>query len=139
MAEESKGGIWQDPTFIMSLLTLVAGVVLVVLGHDDIGILLLGGGAVGAAVRTASKKAPPGASSGASSGAAVILVLALGLMSCTPAQGFVEAETAVYGAIAPEYLDYVRNDPRLLSDEAARRVDLVQAWKLSLTRAGGRP
>ncbi len=55
---------------------------------------------------------------------------------------FVEAQQGYHAEIAPEYLEYVRADPRLTPGQIRARELLVQSWERSLILAlqvGGEP
>jgi hypothetical protein len=131
MSDEEGIPFWQSKTFWLSVLTLAAGVALVMTGHEDVGALLLAGGAVGGGFALVKGGGGPKAATG------VVLVVVLALCACTPTQAFAEAEKATYDAIAPEYLQYVRSDPALSSEEVARREALIRAWLVDLDAVGG--
>lgn len=66
----------------------------------------------------------------------VVLALAL-LPACTPHQAFVNAERAVYDAVAPEYKAYFESDVKLSPEQVLIRQQMLDAWLLSLEAAGG--
>ena len=64
------------------------------------------------------------------------LALVLLLCGCaTVPRAFLEAEDAIYQAIAPEYLRYVEEDPALSRDQKASRSRTLRAWRYSLDQA----
>lgn len=54
---------------------------------------------------------------------------------CTLNAQFVAAEVATYEAIGEEYVDYVRNDPKLDAATKVTRCRTIEFWKATLDEA----
>lgn len=69
------------------------------------------------------------------------LVALLGTGGCSamqsPVAAYVAADRATFEAIAPEYLEYVEDDPSLIDEQRQRRERTVAAWRLRVEEAEG--
>ena len=57
-----------------------------------------------------------------------IAVFLFGAAGCGVNETYIKGSMAMYKAIAPEYLEYVKADPKKTDEEKARRERTVQAW-----------
>lgn len=68
-----------------------------------------------------------------------VLALALCFSGCATTDfiqsDYVEADRATFDAVAPRYLEYVKGDPSLDSEEKARRERTITTWRLRLEQA----
>jgi hypothetical protein len=68
-----------------------------------------------------------------------LLAHASGCASLTsPSAAWVAADRATYDAVAPEYAEYVRNDPNLDEDQRQRRERTIESWRVRV-KAGENP
>jgi hypothetical protein len=94
------------------------------------------------------KNGAPSPSSGSSAGGtggtvAKLLLLGIFIAAClqatgcatAPAPSYIQADQQTYNAIAPEYQDYVNDDPALAPDEKQRRLDTLATWQLRINHA----
>ena len=66
-------------------------------------------------------------------------VCLLALAGCsTPPDSYVEADRATYNNVAPEYLEYVRNDGSLTTEQKLRRERTVHTWNLRIQSVEGK-
>lgn len=54
------------------------------------------------------------------------------LAGCSCPRAYVAGDRATYSAVTPEYLDYLRHDPRLTAEQVARRERTVESWRLRI-------
>lgn len=62
-------------------------------------------------------------------GPLVALVCAAALTSCTPVQAYVQADRAIYDAVAPAHRAYVTADPALSGEQKDRRFRTLEEWR----------
>lgn len=53
----------------------------------------------------------------------------------SPAAAYVAADKATYNAVAPEYWEYVKADPKLVQDQKDRRLRTLKTWELRIKSA----
>ncbi len=59
----------------------------------------------------------------------LVACFAMSLLACSGIDKvYIEADLATYGAIAPEYSNYVSNDESLTEDEKQDRYALLDSW-----------
>lgn len=65
----------------------------------------------------------------------VTAALFLFATGCVVNKDYVRADQATFDAIAPEYKEYVQNDPKLDAAQKMRRLRTVETWKLRIEEA----
>jgi hypothetical protein len=57
------------------------------------------------------------------------------LAGCDVAKQYIEADRATYEAVAPEYSEYVKNDPNLNDNSKQLRLNTLTTWESRLIAA----
>ena len=70
---------------------------------------------------------------------ACALVALLFVAGCTPVQSYVEANRAIYDAVAPAHRAYVTADPALTLEQKDRRLRTLDEWRKLQEAAESRP
>lgn len=63
-------------------------------------------------------------------GVALFFLLAVfAFCACTPVQSYVQADRAIYDAVAPAHRAYVTADPALSAEQKDRRFRTLEEWR----------
>ena len=69
----------------------------------------------------------------------IIFVLAATCGCANPNASYVKADALTYEAIAPEFLQYVEDDPTLTPLRKKLRKNTIKSWKLRIDKAKEKP
>jgi pyruvate/2-oxoglutarate dehydrogenase complex dihydrolipoamide dehydrogenase (E3) component len=62
-------------------------------------------------------------------GLAAMALLVAGCTGCTPTKAYIEADRATHEAVAPEYLELVRESGKFDAKQIQRRQDTIDTWR----------
>lgn len=65
-----------------------------------------------------------------------LALLALGACT-TPSKAYVDADAATYNSLGQAHRAYVEADPDLTAEERARKLRVLDSWRIRVERAGG--